>query len=240
MIGRGVTFIAITRPDDTDASPVIHSVDSTLGGVVESIGVMKEAVLYARVSTDAQEKEGTIQSQVFELKRQIAAAGHDLVKEYIEDGYTGTLLDRPALNQLRADLKTEVYFLCADRIARAVAYQTIIVDELLKHGKQIIINGKDYEQNPENKLTLTMLGAFAEYERAKIMERMVRGKLHRLRMGEMSSNGHRIYGYRYVKKILYNIGTRDIEPDLLPWSQQHGMPVMAYSPLGGLESASAT
>jgi DNA invertase Pin-like site-specific DNA recombinase len=45
----------------------------------------------------------------------------------------------------------------------------------LKHGKQIIVNGKDYEQNPENKLTLTMLGAFAEYERAKIMERMVRG-----------------------------------------------------------------
>jgi len=31
------------------------------------------------------------------------------------------------------------------------------VAELLKHGKQIIINGKDYEQNPENKLTLTSL-----------------------------------------------------------------------------------
>jgi len=101
---------------------------------------------------------------------------------------------------LKADLFDTVYFLAADRIARAVAYQTIIVDELLKHGKQIIINGKDYEQNPENKLTLTMLGAFAEYERAKIMERMTRGRLHRLRMGEMSSNGHRIYGYHYVKK----------------------------------------
>jgi site-specific DNA recombinase len=165
---------------------------------------MKKAVLYARVSTDAQEKEGTIESQVFELKRQIAAASHVLVREYKDDGHTGTLLDRPALNQLRADLKADlfdtVYFLAADRIARAVAYQTIIVDELLKHGKQIIINGKDYEQNPENKLTLTMLGAFAEYERAKIMERMTRGRLHRLRMGEMSSNGHRIYGYHYVKK----------------------------------------
>jgi site-specific DNA recombinase len=165
---------------------------------------MKRAVLYARVSTDAQEKEGTIESQVFELKRQITAAGHVLIREYKDDGHTGTLLDRPALNQLRADLKTDlfdtVYFLAADRMARAVAYQTIIVDELLKHGKQIIINGKDYEQNPENKLTLTMLGAFAEYERAKIMERMTRGRLHRLRMGEMSSNGHRIFGYYYVKK----------------------------------------
>jgi site-specific DNA recombinase len=190
--------------DDTEASSVIHSPDSTLGGAVESMESMTRAVLYARVSTDAQEKEGTIKSQVFELKRQVAAAGHMLVKEYIEDGYTGSLLDRPALNQLRADLKTDlfdtVYFLSADRIARAVTYQTIIVDELLKHSKQIIINGKDYEQNPENKLTLTMLGAFAEYERAKIMERMGHGRLHRLRMGEMSSSGHRIYGYRYVKK----------------------------------------
>jgi DNA invertase Pin-like site-specific DNA recombinase len=67
-----------------------------------------------------------------------------------------------------------------DRIAREVEYQRIIVGELLKHGKQITINGKDYEQNPENKLTLTMLGAFAEFERAKIIERVTRG----LRMGE--------------------------------------------------------
>jgi site-specific DNA recombinase len=86
------------------------------------------------------------------------------------------------------------------RPLRQVEYQRIIVGELLKHGKQITINGKDYEQIPENKLTLTMLGAFAEFGRAKIIERTSRGRLHRLRMREMSSNGHRIYGYHYVKK----------------------------------------
>ena len=46
--------------------------------------------MYARVSTDAQQKEGTIESQVLELKRQIAAAGDVLVKEYVDDGYSGT------------------------------------------------------------------------------------------------------------------------------------------------------
>ena len=165
---------------------------------------MKRAVLYARVSTDAQQKEGTIESQVLELKRQIAAAGDVLVKEYIDNGYSGTLLDRPALEELRRDVKTPlfdaVYFLDTDRIARDVAYQTIILGELLKHGKQIIIKGKDYVNNPENKFTVTVLGAVAELERAKIIERTTRGRLHRLRMGEMSSNGHRIYGYHYVKK----------------------------------------
>ena len=44
-----------------------------------------------------------------------------------------------------------VYFLCADRIAREPIHQRIIVSELLKHKKRIIISGKDYEENPENK-----------------------------------------------------------------------------------------
>ena len=46
-----------------------------------------------------------------------------------------------------------------------------------------------------------MLGAFSEFEWAKIIERNTRGRLHKLRMGQMgSSSGHRIYGYHYVKK----------------------------------------
>jgi PAS domain-containing protein len=46
-----------------------------------------------------------------------------------------------------------VYFLDTDRIPRDVAYQTIILGELLKHGKQIIVKGRDYVNNPENKFT---------------------------------------------------------------------------------------
>ena len=165
---------------------------------------MKRAVLYARVSTDAQQKEGTIESQVLELKRQIAAAGDVLVKEYVDNGYSGSLLDRPGLEALRRDVRTPlfdaVYFLDTDRIARDVAYQTIILGELLKYGKQIIIKGRDYVNNPENKFTVTVLGAVAELERAKIIERTTRGRPHRLRMGELSSNGHRIYGWDYVRK----------------------------------------
>ena len=36
-----------------------------------------------------------------------------------------------------------------------------------------------------------------------------------------------------TNQVLYNVGSRDIEQDLLPWCEQHAMPVMAYSPLGG-------
>ena len=37
-----------------------------------------------------------------------------------------------------------------------------------------------------------------------------------------------------TNQVYYNLGGRGIERDLLPWSERHGMPVMAYSPLGGL------
>jgi site-specific DNA recombinase len=166
---------------------------------------MTKAALYARVSTDGQQKEGTIASQLAELRKQVAAAGHELVKEYIDDGFSGSLLDRPALNQLRADLKSDlfdaIFFLSSDRIAREVEYQQIIVGEILKHRKRMFINGEDYEHNPENKMMLIMLGTLAEFERAKITERMTRGRLHKLRMGQMSSNGQRIYGYDYIRRM---------------------------------------
>jgi len=36
-----------------------------------------------------------------------------------------------------------------------------------------------------------------------------------------------------TNQVPYNLGERSIERDLLPWCDRHGMPVMAYSPLGG-------
>ena len=71
---------------DDGSSSIIPSPDSTLGPGLESMEHMTKAAFYARVSTDAQQKEGTIESQIVELKRQISAAGHVLVKEYIDDG----------------------------------------------------------------------------------------------------------------------------------------------------------
>jgi len=43
------------------------------------------------------------------------------------------------------------------------------------------------------------------------------------------SNGDRCA----TNQVLYNLDNRGIEHDLLPWCEQHGVPVMAYSPLGG-------
>ena len=36
-----------------------------------------------------------------------------------------------------------------------------------------------------------------------------------------------------TNQVRYNLNSRGIEGDLLPWCEQRGMPIMAYSPLGG-------
>jgi hypothetical protein len=145
------------------------------------------SVIATHILEDSDElsaKEGTIESQVLALKKQIAAANHTLVKEYIDNGFSGPRFDRPALDQMRKDLKTDafdvIYFFSPDRIGREVVIQTIIIEEILKHRKQLVINGKDYEKNPENHFSLTVLGAVAELERAKIIERTTRGRAPRL------------------------------------------------------------
>lgn len=165
---------------------------------------MKRATLYARVSTEMQKEEGTIESQLFELRQQIARAGNTIAKEYVDEGWSGGRLDRPALEQLRHDVKIDlfdvIYFHAADRIARDVEYQRIIIAELLKYGKRIVINGKGYEETPEGKLTLTMLGAFAEFEKAKFAERSVRGRRHKVRQGIPATGGNVPYGYTLVSK----------------------------------------
>jgi site-specific DNA recombinase len=165
---------------------------------------MKKAVFYARVSSDIQAQERTIESQISELKKQIKNNGHELVKEYIDDGYSGAMLSRPAMDQLREDIKTDmfetIYFHNADRIARDVTYQNIIISEILHYKKQIIINGQDYVHNPENKFTLTVLGAVAELEKAKTLERCMRGRQYRLNQGYLMSSGCHIYGYTYIHR----------------------------------------
>ena len=61
------------------------------------------AGIYARVSTEMQEKEQTIQSQLAAITRYVEQHGlrHSPALTYTDDGYSGTWLDRPALDELR-------------------------------------------------------------------------------------------------------------------------------------------
>ena len=58
---------------------------------------------YARVSSEAQARDHTIDSQIVALKERIAADGLQLDPDhgYVDNGFSGTNLLRPALERLR-------------------------------------------------------------------------------------------------------------------------------------------
>ena len=64
---------------------------------------MKIAAYYARVSTSRQENEETIENQIMAVKEFAKEKGLIIAKEYLDEGWSGTILARPALDELRSD-----------------------------------------------------------------------------------------------------------------------------------------
>lgn len=161
--------------------------------------------LYARVSTEAQEARGTIGSQLDVIKARIAEEGHELVAEFSDDGFSGARLDRPGLDALRdaaeAGLFEAVWCLSPDRLARAYAYQMLVLDELERfHVRMLFTDAPALDDDPQARLLTQIQGVIAEYEKAKIAERYRRGKLWRSRGGEIIS-WKTPYGYRRVPRV---------------------------------------
>jgi site-specific DNA recombinase len=162
--------------------------------------------IYARVSSDQQAKEQTIASQVEALRQRVAADGLALAPElcFLDEGYSGGTLLRPALERLRdqaaAGTLDRLYVHSPDRLARKYAYQVLLLDELKRAGVEVVFLNREIGRSPEEDLLLQVQGLIAEYERAKILERSRRGKLHAARRGSPSALGGAPYGYRYVRK----------------------------------------
>ena len=165
-----------------------------------------QVALYARVSSEQQSEAKTIESQLADLRGQIAARSLTLVseQEFIDDGYSGATLIRPALERLRDVVAAggidQLYVHCPDRLARNYAHQVLLLEEFLHAGVEVIFFNREVGQTPEDQLLLQVQGMIAEYERAKIMERSRRGKRHGAQVGKVSVLSGAPYGYRYVNK----------------------------------------
>jgi site-specific DNA recombinase len=165
-----------------------------------------QVALYARVSSEQQNEARTIESQIADLRARIAVTGVALPAEleFVDNGYSGATLIRPALERLRdiaaAGGIDQVYVHCPDRLARNYAHQVLLLEEFLRAGVEVVFLNREVGQTPEDQLLLQVQGMIAEYERAKILERSRRGKRHGAQVGKVSVLGGAPYGYRYVTK----------------------------------------
>ena len=169
-------------------------------------GQERQVAIYARVSSEQQAEAGTIASQLAALRERVAADAFPLRQEleFVDDGYSGATLVRPALERLRdltaAGVVDMVYVHSPDRLARKYAYQVLLVEEWQRAGVEVVFLNQGLGQTPEDALLLQVQGMMAEYERAKIQERSRRGKLHAARRGAVSVFSAAPYGYRYIDR----------------------------------------
>jgi len=166
---------------------------------------MKIAALYARVSTQKQEKEETIESQIAEIRTRIELDGYVLPSEhvFVDDGWSGELLDRPELDRLRDAIRGKgfeaLYVYDLGRLSRNFLNQLILIEEIKKAEVKLVSLHDINAENEEQLFARNVMGLFHDFERKKIAERFRRGKLYKARMGKYM-NLQAPYGYNYVPK----------------------------------------
>src|SRR5258708_26751162 len=156
------------------------------------------AAFYARVSGEQQAAAHTIESQIAALSERASNDGTPVPTErrFVDDGYSGATLIRPALDRLR-DLVSvgaidRIYVHSPDRLARNYAYQVLLLDEWQRRGIEVVFLNRPLGKSPEDDLLLQVQGIVAEYERAKIMERSRRGKKHAAQSGSLNVMSERL------------------------------------------------
>jgi site-specific DNA recombinase len=160
------------------------------------------AAIYARVSTTRQAQTQKADQQIERLKAYAKQKDWTLEEDqlYLDEGYSGANLNRPGLDALRdaaAMAEFEVVLITApDRLARNYVHQVLLIEELQGHGCKVEFVERPMSQDPNDQLLLQIRGAVAEYERTLIAERMRRGRLAKLRAGQLLPWVRVPFGYR--------------------------------------------
>jgi DNA invertase Pin-like site-specific DNA recombinase len=134
-----------------------------------------KVALYARVSTHEQVAE----NQLLELRRYAAARGWQAV-EYVDEGVSGSKDRRPALDRLTADVRrhTVQCVVCwrLDRLGRNLRHLVLLLDEWQSRGISFVTLGEGIDTSTAaGRLVAGVLGSIAEFERARIQERIHAG-----------------------------------------------------------------
>lgn len=157
--------------------------------------------IYARVSTEEQATKG------FSIGAQINActekAGTKEVIKYIDEGWSGEIIDRPELTKMRDDINnkiiTKVICYDPDRLSRNLMLQLILDDEFRKNKVELLFVNGEYANTPEGQMFFQMRGAISQFEKAKIKQRTMGGRKQKASKGIVVKDSH-LFGYDYDKK----------------------------------------
>jgi DNA invertase Pin-like site-specific DNA recombinase len=144
------------------------------------------AALYARVSTlNGQNPE----MQLAELREYASRRGWEIVREYVDEGVSGSKESRPELNRLMGDAHRRHYDIVlvwkVDRFGRSLKHLVNALADLDSNGVGFASLKDNLDlSTPSVRLMFQIIGAMAEFERALIQERVKAGLSHARRSGK--------------------------------------------------------
>ena len=174
---------------------------------------MMKAVIYSRVSTDAQERDGTsLDTQERACVELASNHGWHVVRR-IRDAASGGALERDGLDELRAALRRGeadvVVAYAVDRLSRNQNHIGVLFDEFERAEARLEFVTERFEDTAVGRFIFAARAFIAEVEREKLTERTMRGKEERARSGRIpQAFGRGCFGYTYNP----DTGHRDIEP----------------------------
>lgn len=171
------------------------------------------ALIYSRVSTDAQERDGTsLETQERACAQHARLMGWQVV-ECIRDTASGYTLDRPGIERVRKLVQEgqvdTIMAYAVDRLSRNQNQIGVLVDEAQSWGARLEFVTEKFEDTAVGRFILAARAFSAEVEREKITERTMRGKAERARSGRIpQGTGRGCFGYQYSPAT----GRREIDP----------------------------
>lgn len=160
--------------------------------------------IYVRVSTNDQAEEGySIDEQIDKLKKYCEVKDWPAPTSYVDAGFSGSNLKRPGITKLIRDVKDHkidtilVYKL--DRLSRSQKDTLYLIEDVFnKYGAAFISLQENFDTSTAfGKAMIGILSVFAQLEREQIKERMMMGKLGRIKSGKPSAWSVIPFGYKY-------------------------------------------
>jgi site-specific DNA recombinase len=170
-------------------------------------------IIYTRVSTDTQERDGTSLATQERACLDYARAQGWQVREILRDAASGFSLDRKGIDHVRQLLRQRaadaVLAYAVDRLSRNQNHIGILFDEVQSAEARLVFVTESFEDTAVGRFILSARAFVAEVEREKIVERTMRGKGERARSGRMpQGTGRGFYGYIYNRST----GRREVDP----------------------------
>lgn len=163
------------------------------------------AIVYCRVSTRAQGREGTsLETQAKACIKHADSLGYKVGRVTKEIFSGAELWDRPQLTRGRAAIKAGEFqaLVCysTDRLSRNPLHLGIVAEECDRAGVDLHFVTEPLDTSAEGQLIQYVKGYAAQLEREKIKERTLRARRAKLQSGKPTFNGWQLYGYRPNKE----------------------------------------